>query len=48
MRVFTFLKPGNKPINKKSETDKNVPSYEEVLTEVEKRIAEKKKKKDRD
>lgn len=47
MRVFTFLNPLKKQTSKKSELDKNIPSYEEVLTEVEKRIAEKNKNKGR-
>ena len=45
MRVFTFLTTKKRSKTKRSESDKNVPSYEEVLTEVEKRLAKKKNKK---
>ena len=45
MRVFTFLTTKKRSKTKKSETDESVPSYEEVLREVEKRLAEKKNKK---
>ena len=48
MRVFTFLTPKTKSKNKKSDIDKEVPSYEEVLTEVEKRLEKKKKDKKRE
>ena len=44
MSLFTFLRPSVKSKLKKSESDEKIPSYEEVLIEVEKRLDEKKTK----
>jgi len=43
MSFFTFLRPSAKSTIRKSESDENIPAYEDVLIEVERRMEEKEK-----